>query len=324
MTRQAWVWPLAVAVAMARPTSGWAQRRSVGGQGGLAARIVYREHFEEDTGGFVATGYGSVRFLKATMPDVEAKATPEKFSVLHHSGGVFDSRGCLAIVAEAGAAFGCAERYFDWEGADPIIVFNYLADGVENAYVQAWGYQAEKNLHEYIKIEQQGSWGMAKIAASSMVGWRGGAWAPGEKFGNLMFVVETGRTGVSRPRFLIDQLVILDGRDGQPPSKPPTSVKAEDTGEGIVLSWEPAQDDVGVFLYEVYRHTEPGVELKARHRVESCAALTWRDRDVEAQRVYYYRVVAVDAGGNRVASEEVSARCSRGATPAPPKQALEF
>jgi hypothetical protein len=82
----------------------------------------------------------------------------------------------------------------------------------------------------------------------------------------------------------------------QTPPAPPSGLRAVSTDEGVYLRFTPSpdQDTQG---YLVYRATGEGwFERVSETLVEEN---TYVDRDVQARRVYRYKVLAVDESGNR-------------------------
>ncbi|MEU6076362.1 DUF2961 domain-containing protein [Micromonospora sp. NPDC047074] len=74
------------------------------------------------------------------------------------------------------------------------------------------------------------------------------------------------------------------------------------------LSWAEPSDDVGVASYRIYSATGPGVAITPANLVGTSRATTFRHGPLPANQTRYYRVVAVDVGGNAGApSAEVSA-----------------
>jgi hypothetical protein len=112
-------------------------------------------------------------------------------------------------------------------------------------------------------------------------------------------------------------LVIYRGPDVEPPQAPrDLAIKA--TEDGLLLSWQPAQDNVGVASYVLSRSgNEGGFE-----KVGESAVPQYLDRPPAAGS-YAYRVLAVDFEDNiSIWSEPQSLQIERG-FPAPPLTALE-
>jgi hypothetical protein len=87
----------------------------------------------------------------------------------------------------------------------------------------------------------------------------------------------------------------------------PSGLTAATTGSTVSLGWTPATDDRGVTSYEVHASTTPDFVAATSTRVASTSVPTVVQADV-APGTWYYRVVALDAAGNRsVASATASA-----------------
>ena len=78
----------------------------------------------------------------------------------------------------------------------------------------------------------------------------------------------------------------------------PTGLTAVTGGDPeIQLTWNASTDDVGVTGYDVYRGSSADFAVTAAARIAQVTATTYTDTDL-APGTWYYRVVAVDAGGN--------------------------
>ena len=320
-------------LACAVADDGYAQRRGTEGEaGGEKAKVIFRQDFEKNgIPDFAATGWGSVEFLKATMPESVEKSKVEGFAVRWKEGGALGSKGALEIIRTGDNVHACAEKYLDWPGDGATVIFNYYSHGTvgeEGLYLQGWDKKAGKNLHAYLDPQApQDQWQVAKIGAESLTGFGGGAFGTGDTFGNIMFV-EHFDEGVKDAFVLVDNLVIFQGRDGQPPTKAPSGLAAKwDAAKGcVVLSWNPAEDDVGIYSYEVFRADAAGVEAKSKNKIGAVCALSFDDRTTTGGQTYYYKIVGKDAGGNKAASEELTYKAEQtpAAATAKPKEKTEF
>lgn len=293
---------------------------------GAAAITVYRETFDSGSNhGFSATGYGSAKFLEATMPAARDLKRPEGFSVVL-APGLAGSKGALKIAGE-GAKAGTAERYFNWPSDDATILVAFYAHGLladDGLMLQAWNSTGGKNVHAYIGFSQQDQWLTARVPASSLTGFGGGGVGPGDQMGNLMFVVQFN-PAVKDAFVLIDQLLIFRGKDGVPPAKPPTNLVAKTSDEeaGVRLTWTPAEDDLGVYIYEIHRGETADFELTRKSRIGTCTDVKFIDFSPPGEGICHYRIVAVDPGGFKSASASVACKIAPPPTQASGKP-LEF
>lgn len=93
--------------------------------------------------------------------------------------------------------------------------------------------------------------------------------------------------------------------DNQAPTAPGTLQGSGGVGSGS-LSWTAATDNVGVVRYEIYRSTTSGFTPSAANLVGQTTGTSYNDASVAAG-TYYYKVLAVDAVGNKsAASNQVS------------------
>jgi hypothetical protein len=258
-------------------------------QEGKPAVVVYRQDFEDE--GMLDS------FYKTISHGVHADWCSDP-------AGAFGGKGSLKI-SSAGGNMG-AERYLDWKNDNTTIAFMYYAHGVKSPYLMGHGAKAGKNLHAYFPVSAQDKWQFARVKASSFSGFGGGNSSPGETFRNLLFVVEEWDKDVKDPFLLIDRIVVFSGDDGQAPTAPPTKLAVTwfEKTHAASINFTEAVDDVGVFNYEVHRSLTPGFEPGRETRLARINDSYFEDGTVEAGKTYYYKIVAEDAGGFRVASEE--------------------
>ncbi|MGC5614947.1 DUF2961 domain-containing protein [Georgenia sp. Z1491] len=96
--------------------------------------------------------------------------------------------------------------------------------------------------------------------------------------------------------------------DTTPPSAPVDLVAEGQESNAVELSWGAATDDVGVAHYEIHASTEAGFEPGEDTLITTTANLGLRHDDLGLGEQWYYRVRAVDVGGNPgELSPEVSA-----------------
>lgn len=87
-----------------------------------------------------------------------------------------------------------------------------------------------------------------------------------------------------------------------PPSPPANLNAAALSSGGVLVYWEPAQDEHGIFSYEVYRDGELVGVNRAPRPNERLDSLFWEsfvDTGAPGGRTFTYRVRAVDFAGNR-------------------------
>ena len=78
------------------------------------------------------------------------------------------------------------------------------------------------------------------------------------------------------------------------PSSPPGFTATASATGGVDLSWMPANDDLAVTGYEVYRDGSPLVAVGS-------STTTYKDTSTSTSTAYEYKVRAVDAAGNKSA-----------------------
>jgi|GEM_PF-2084604 hypothetical protein len=100
--------------------------------------------------------------------------------------------------------------------------------------------------------------------------------------------------------------------DNTPPSQVAGLIlSAPEDGTTMSLLWDPAQDDIGVAKYRIYRGSQPGVQPTDTFLVAETPMTTFVDADLDPGAWYYYLVAALDYAGNAGdASPEASLRTS--------------
>jgi hypothetical protein len=113
-------------------------------------------------------------------------------------------------------------------------------------------------------------------------------------------------TSSYRPALVLTYGGSSTSSDSTAPSSP-SGVAVSVSGSTPTVSWSASTDDVGVTGYEVHRSTSSGFSVSESSRVGSVSTTSFTDGAL-ADGTYYYRVVALDAAGNRsAASAQVSA-----------------
>ena len=290
-----------VAVASVAAWPSYGQRRTGAGpkEPGEAARVLYKQNFEDD----------------AVLDNFEGEV-----SWTDDPAGAFGSKGSLKIS-------GSGERYIKWVNEDTTIAFMFYAHGAKGAYFQGRGEKAGKNLHAYFNIDAQDTWQFVRIKADSLVGFGGGASSPGESFRNIVWHVEEFDKAVENPYMLIDNVVLFNGPAGTPPKAPARNVTAKwyAQGNAVSINWEQSQDDVGVYQYDVHRAETQGFEPSKDTRLATVTDVYCEDKTTAAGKTYYYKIVARNLGGYTLASDEVKYEAPQagGVAEAPAKPAAK-
>ena len=107
---------------------------------------------------------------------------------------------------------------------------------------------------------------------------------------------------------------VTSSSDTSPPSSPGTLTASGAVGQ-VGLSWGPANDNVGVVRYDVYRGTSTGFAPTVANRIAQPSGTSYTDGSLEPG-TYYYKVAAEDAAGNLgPPSNEASGTSSVDTTP---------
>lgn len=131
------------------------------------------------------------------------------------------------------------------------------------------------------------------------------AWTPekvplarwGVKPGWIVQGVSLGSQGPEERWFAVDNVCLLRGADRTPPAQV-AGLKAEVKEGAVRLSWQPAQDDVGVAGYVVYWSNVPQMWLDDRERVAQTVHAEFLHDAIPHPGTYYYAVAAIDLFGN--------------------------
>jgi len=100
------------------------------------------------------------------------------------------------------------------------------------------------------------------------------------------------------------QLGINQAPDTQAPTAV-TGVTAAAAGSSASITWTAATDNVAVTGYTVYRGTTAGFGADATSKIADTTSTNYSDVAL-AVGTYFYRVIAMDAAGNRSAASDVS------------------
>jgi cellulose 1,4-beta-cellobiosidase len=99
------------------------------------------------------------------------------------------------------------------------------------------------------------------------------------------------------------------------PPAAPTNVMATASSGQVALNWSASP---GATSYNIYRSTTPGAEGSTPYRT-GITATSFTDTGLSNGTTYYYKVSAVNAGGQSATSSEVSATPQ---VPAPPRRPM--
>ena len=134
--------------------------------------------------------------------------------------------------------------------------------------------------------------------------------SPGDNTSDMRIIAYLRRpTGPESQWIDTSGLVTMDTRAPDRVS----GLRAREHRDRIELSWEPLQDVPDLAAYQVLRSEQPLTGFQQLARTESNA---YEDRAAKPGVLYYYRVVAVDTGGNASEfSSTVSARLTVSARP---------
>src|SRR6185295_17501116 len=91
--------------------------------------------------------------------------------------------------------------------------------------------------------------------------------------------------------------------DRTPPAAP-AGLAAEVKDHAVEVRWEPAKDNVVTAKYEVYRGMKADFVAGPANRVAEVSSVTLRDDTLSNFGTYFYRVLLIDAAGNRGAVSE--------------------
>ncbi len=107
---------------------------------------------------------------------------------------------------------------------------------------------------------------------------------------------------------------VTSSLDTSPPSAPGTLTASGGVGQ-VGLSWGPANDNVGVVRYDVYRGTSAGFAPTVANRIAQPSGTSYTDGSL-GPGTYYYKVAGEDAAGNLgPPSNEASGTSSADTTP---------
>ncbi len=113
-----------------------------------------------------------------------------------------------------------------------------------------------------------------------------------DRYRNLLYVMEMKADGFYERRPIVHVFRVRDGDRGPDlsPPTPPRNLRVEARSSvSVTLGWDPAEDDVRVAAYLLYRNGEP---------FAITSQTSYVDDKVNPSATYTYTVVALDAGNN--------------------------
>ena len=181
---------------------------------------------------------------------------------------------------------------------DTRIVLVYWAEGFNgNLVVQGGSAGLKKNAHALVAPVVSGHWAVSEVKLATFCDWNGKTVPPGDSLDSLLIYgtpadVKKGAT------LYLSRVAIVEGEDRMPPEAP-ANPAATVKDHAVEVSWDPAKDNVLTARYEVYRGMKPDFAARADNRVGEVTTVTFRDDTLSNFGTYYYRILPIDAAGNR-------------------------
>jgi hypothetical protein len=181
---------------------------------------------------------------------------------------------------------------------DTRFVLIYWAEGFNGDIVMQGGSAAmKKNVHAMVAQTVQGQWAVAEVKLGNFADWNGKAVPKGDSLSFLQIYGNPAPGGKPATLYL-SRVAIIEGEDRTPPAAP-TGLAAEVKDHAVEVHWDPAKDNVVTAKYEVYRGMKPDFTAGPANRVADVSSVTLRDDTLSNFGTYYYRVLPIDAAGNR-------------------------
>ena len=242
-----------------------------------------------------------VRVVRRTGFD---SGTPEGFTADQKEsefgavrGDTYDGSGCALRVAGKTGYLG-ATIYKPIEERDTRVTFAYKASGFKGLpVVQLGSARHKKNVHVSVREGRAGEWSVATCRLSTATDWGGKATCEGDTFNRLQ-IYGTPDPRAGKAVLLLDEVVVYEGEDASPPARV-EGVRAELKDLAVRVSWERAREETLVLKYEIFRGVSPSSEPGAENKIGQTRLLCLVDDALSNFGVFYYRVRAVDAAGNR-------------------------
>ena len=210
----------------------------------------------------------------------------------------------LLLSSQAADYLGCSIE-LKCKDNDTRVVIVYFAEGLAgHLTVQAWSPTVKKNVHAEINPTVLGQWSIGEVKLAQFTDWDGKGAGKGAEFSNLQ-IYDTPQKGAPAARLFLARVVLTDGEDRTPP-KAPATIRAAYKELAVEVVWAPAEDNVVTARYEVYRGMKPDFTPGPGNRVGEVAALAFRDDTLANFGAYFYRVIPIDAAGNRGPASETA------------------
>lgn len=213
----------------------------------------------------------------------------------------FDGRSKPLCVSGASEYVGTS-NYLKMKDNDTRIVLVYFAEGFAgDLTIQSQCVPMKKNTHAFIKPTKQGEWAVGEVKLATFSDWGGKGVPANADFTNLQIYgnPEKGKTA----KLFLARVAVIDGEDRSPPAAP-AGLTAVVKDLAVEIAWPPARDNIVTARYEIFRGMKNDFKAAPENRVGEVTTLFFRDETLSNFGTYHYRVLPIDAAGNRGASSE--------------------
>ena len=184
----------------------------------------------------------------------------------------------------------------EYAGNGTHITVAYRTKGCQSLTCQGKVTAIKKQLHGAAPTFKDGEWTVESFETAIWAPWSGAEAGKDSQFSTLM-VYAGSKDG--RSEFLLDDVVLWDGKDISPPDKVRRATARVDLNSGKVeLKWAVPVDNIAVAKFEIHRSLSPNFTASAENLIGTTSDNTYRDGSLNNFGVYYYRFVAEDASGN--------------------------
>ena len=208
----------------------------------------------------------------------------------------FDGKTRPLCISGAGEYVGASNPIKMKDNDTRIIVIYYAEGFTGDLIVQSSCVPMKKNTHAFIKPTKQGEWAVGEVRLSTFSDW-GSKVAPAKSDFQRVQIYGNPEKGKTAKLFLA-RVAIIDGEDRTAPEAP-AGLTSAIKDLAVEIAWPPAKDNVVTARYEVFRGMKPDFEAKPENRVGEVSTLAFRDETLSNFGTYYYRVLPIDAAGNR-------------------------